>query len=120
MPVTGEPNGTPTPYEMMRVLERIDKRLDGFERTHVRLDVYHSDRQTTDVHTRGIETEQHAQAKRLEALATKADASIKEIGDRLDKHDDRRRSDRLLLLGGVAFPIVVFLIAALFAAGGIR
>lgn len=63
--------------------------------------------QATDaVQLRGLEQEQHSQAKRLEAVA----GQITQI-------EDRRRADRALLLSGLAFPFILLLLSAVLLSG---
>jgi tetrahydromethanopterin S-methyltransferase subunit G len=66
---------------------------------------------------RGLENETHSVAKRLDNVEAKIDAKSREMHQRIDKVEERRRADRALVLTGLAFPLILLLIGALIATG---
>jgi N12 class adenine-specific DNA methylase len=114
----------PGAAEMFRLLTRIDKRLDDMERRaverekdFVRVDVFEARQETDDVQMKAFENEQHSLSKRFDALDKKLDDSIKESGTRIVAVEERRRQDRMWLVGGLAFPLLVTLLGALLLSG---
>lgn len=96
----------PAPGEIWRLLTKIDQRLDDMgkqaaerEKLFVRLDVFDAVQAADTAHMRGIEQEVHS------------------VNKRLDTAEDRRRQDRALLLGSLAFPLLVTLLGALLLSG---
>jgi hypothetical protein len=100
----------PTLGEVVRRLDDVSRRLDDIsarveqrearmEAAYVRKDVFDAVQASDAVQMRGIEGEVHS------------------IGKRLDTTEDRRRQDRALLLGSLAFPLLVILLGALLLAG---
>jgi hypothetical protein len=103
----------PGAAEMFRLLTRIDKRLDDMERSavereknFVRVDVFEARQETDDVQMKAFENEMHSLTKRLDSTTLK-----------IEKVEERRRADRALVLSGLAFPLLVGLIMALFLGG---
>ncbi len=107
----------PTLGEVVRRLEDIVVRLDEiqrgtaerearFEKTYVRVDVFEAVQATDAVQLRGIEGEIHSLSKRFDAT----DARISTV-------EERRRQDRALVLSGLAFPLIIALLTALFLTG---
>jgi hypothetical protein len=107
----------PSLGEVVRRLEDVVARLDEmqrgtadlqarFEKIYVRSDVFQQVQATDAVQVRGLEGEIHSLAKRFDAT----DARISTI-------EERRRQDRALVLSGLAFPLLVALITALFLTG---
>jgi hypothetical protein len=103
--------------ELMRRIEDIVARLDEmqrgtaerearFEKTYVRADVFQQVQATDAVQVRGLESEIHSLSKRFDAT----DARISTV-------EERRRQDRALVLSGLAFPLIVALLTALFLTG---
>jgi hypothetical protein len=96
--------------EVVRRLDEVSKRLDDvsarleqraaqMEAAFVRKDVFEAVQQADAVQMRGIEGEIHSLSKRM------------------DTSEDRRRADRALLLGSLAFPLLVALLGALLLSG---
>lgn len=109
----------PSLGEVVRRLEDIVARLDEmqrstaerevrFEKTYVRSDVFEAVQKTDATQMRGIEGEIHSLAKRFDATDT-----------RISTIEERRRQDRTVLLLGLAFPLIIALITALFSTGRI-
>jgi hypothetical protein len=107
----------PSMGELMRRIEDIVARLDEmqrgtaerearFEKTYVRSDVFREVQATDAVQVRGIEAEIHSLSKRFDATDT-----------RIGTIEERRRQDRALVLSGLAFPLIVALLTALFLTG---
>lgn len=103
-------DGAPTLGEVVRRLDDVSRRLDEvssrleqraaqMETAFVRKDVFEAVQQSDAIQMRGLEGETHS------------------IGKRLDTIEDRRRADRALLLGSLAFPLLVTLIGALLLSG---
>lgn len=118
------PDDVPGSAEMFRLLTRIDKRLDDMERRSaerekdfVRVDVFEARQATDDVQLKALENEAHSIAKRLEAVDDKVSVKTRETNDRIDKIEDRRRADRALVLGSLAFPLLVAIIVAVLLTG---
>lgn len=114
----------PGSAEMFRILTRIDKRLDDMERRaserekdFVRVDVFEARQATDDVQLKALENETHSLAKRLEAVDEKINVKARETNERIDKIEDRRRADRALVLGSLAFPLLVAIIVAVLLTG---
>jgi hypothetical protein len=102
----------PTLGEVVRRLDEVSRRLDDvsarleqrasqMEAAFVRKDVFEAVQQSDAIQMRGLEGETHS------------------LGKRLDTVEDRRRQDRALLLGSLAFPLLVALIVAVFLSGGL-
>lgn len=96
----------PSPGEIWRLLNKIDKRLDLIseqqverEKLFVRQDVFEAVQAADALQMRGLEQEVHSVSKRL------------------DTTEERRRQDRALLLGSLAFPLLVTLLGALLLTG---
>jgi hypothetical protein len=107
----------PSLGEVVRRLEDIVARLDEMQRTsaerearnekiYVRADVFAAREATDAVQLRGIEGEIHSLSKRFDATET-----------RISTMEERRRQDRALVLSGLAFPLIVALLTALFLTG---
>jgi hypothetical protein len=107
----------PSMGELMRRIEDIVARLDEmqrgtaerearFEKTYVRADVFQQVQATDAVQVRGIEGELHSLAKRFDATDL-----------RISTMQERRRQDRTVLLLGLAFPLIIALLTALFLTG---
>lgn len=107
----------PSLGEVVRRLDDIVARLDEmqrstadrearFEKIYVRGDVFEAVQATDAVQMRGIEGEIHSLEKRFDAT----DARISTV-------EERRRQDRVLVLSGLAFPLIVALLTALFLTG---
>lgn len=103
---------SPTLGEVVRRLDEVSRRLDGvsarldqrevrMDADYMRKDVAEEREQTTAVQLRGLESEQHNIIKRLDTI------------------EERRRQDRALLLGSLAFPLLVALIGALLLSGSL-
>jgi hypothetical protein len=102
----------PTLSEVVRRLDDVSRRLDDvsarleqrasqMEVAFVRKDVFEAVQSSDAIQIRGIESEVHS------------------IGKRLDATEDRRRADRALLLGSLAFPLLVVLLGALLLSGAV-
>src|SRR5688572_24262675 len=100
----------PTVDEIVRRLDDVSRRLDEItarvelresrmEAAYVRKDVFEAVQAADVTQMRGLEGEVH------------------NIGKRLDTTEDRRRQDRALLLGSLAFPLLVTLLGALLLTG---
>jgi hypothetical protein len=119
---------TPSSGEIWRLLTKIDKRLDEMsqqaaerEKLLVRADVFAAVQQADALQMRGLEAEQHSIGKRLDAeaaaLTKRLDAETAALSVRMNRAEDQRRQDRALLLGSLAFPLLVMLLGALFLSG---
>jgi hypothetical protein len=111
----------PAPGEVWRLLTKIDKRLDDMvrqqgerEKLFVLKEVYEEGRRTEeerhrtdDVQLKGIENELHSISERMRVGEDRRRADLRVT-------EDRRRADRALLLGSLAFPLLVALLTALF------
>jgi hypothetical protein len=113
--VDQSPNGGPSNGEIARRLTDLtqevrEARRETAEamRQYVRADVFDARQATDTVQMRGLEAEVHSIAKRLEANA-----------DRLEKIEERRRTERMWLVGGLAFPIIILLVGAFVTARGL-
>lgn len=100
----------PTLGEIVRRLDDVSRRLDDItlrvearevrmELAFVRKDVFEAVQASDAIQMRGLEGEVHS------------------ISKRLDTTEDRRRQDRALLLGSLAFPLLVTIIAAVLLTG---
>lgn len=100
----------PTLGEVVRRLDDISRRLDDItarveqresrmEASYVRKDVFEAVQASDATQMRGLEGEVHS------------------IGKRLDTTEERRRQDRALLLGSLAFPLLVILLGAVLLTG---
>lgn len=100
----------PTPGEMVRRLDEVSRRLDEVSRrvedreqrmeaAFVRKDVFDARRQTDDVESAGIARELNSLSKRM------------------DDTEAHRRTDRNLLLSGLAFPLLVAMLVAVVLSG---
>lgn len=100
----------PTLGEVVRRLDDVSRRLDEItlrvearevrmELAFVRKDVFDAVQAADAAQIRGLEEEVH------------------KTGKRLDVTEDRRRADRALLLGSLAFPLLVLLITAVVLTG---
>jgi predicted RNA-binding protein len=107
----------PSLGEVVRRLEDIVARLDEmqrataerearFETIYVRADVFRAVQATDAVQMSGLEAEIHSLVKRFDATDT-----------RIGTVEERRRQDRALVLSGLAFPLVIALLTALFLTG---
>jgi predicted RNA-binding protein len=107
----------PSLGEVVRRLEDIVARLDEmqrataerearFETIYVRSDVFKAVQATDAVQISGLEAEIHSLVKRFDAT----DARIGTV-------EERRRQDRALVLSGLAFPLIIALLTALFLTG---
>lgn len=111
----------PTLGEIVRRLDDISRRLDEVSHRldqreirmaaeYVRRDVFEAVQTADAIQVRGIEGETHSLGKRLDAEAT-------QLAARIIRTEDQRRQDRALLLGSLAFPLLVMLLGALFLSG---
>jgi chromosome segregation ATPase len=125
----------PSLGEVVRRLEDIVARLDEMQRTsaerearnekiYVRADVFAAREATDAVQLRGIEGEIHSLSKRFDATEARISANEeqrkqerKQDLDAISKIEDRRRQDRALVLAGLAFPLIIALVTALFLTG---
>lgn len=100
----------PSLGEVVRRLDDVSRRLDEItlrvearevrmELAFVRKDVFDAIQASDSAQLRGLEQEVHKAGKRLDAT------------------EDRRRADRAVLLTGLAFPLLVLLIAAVVLTG---
>jgi hypothetical protein len=122
----------PTLGEVVRRLDEVSRRLDDvstrLDQREVRMaaeyqrrDVAEAQAQADAIQLRGLEAEQHSIGKRLDAeaaaLARRLDTETSALSVRLNRAEDQRRQDRALLLGSLAFPLLVMLLGALFLSG---
>jgi hypothetical protein len=109
----------PTLGEVVRRLDEVSRRLDDvsnrLDQREVRMaaeyqrrDVAEAQAQADAIQLRGLEAEQHSLGKRLDAEAAA-------LSVRMNRAEDQRRQDRALLLGSLAFPVIVMLLGLLFA-----
>lgn len=74
--------------------------------------------QATDaVQIRGLEGELHSLAKRVESVTATVAENDRAAATRIKEVEDRRRADRALLLGGLAFPFIMLLLSAVLLSG---
>jgi hypothetical protein len=66
---------------------------------------------------RGLENETHSVARRLDAVDNKVDVKAKELYERVDKVEERRRVERALLWTSLGAPVLILLLSALFVTG---
>jgi putative NADH-flavin reductase len=119
-------NGSPSNGEIARRLidltaEVRESRKEMAEamRQYVRADVFDARQATDAVMMRGLEGEVHSLSKRIEALREQCAADSQESNRRLEAIDERRRADRMWLVGGLAFPIIILLVGAVVTARGL-
>jgi hypothetical protein len=73
--------------------------------------------QATDaIQMSGLERETHSVGKRLDAVEIKSDEKIAEVAKGLKEIEQRRRSERMWLIGAVVMPSVLLLLNALLTA----
>jgi hypothetical protein len=118
-----EVNGGPTLGEVVRRLDEAIREIretrreraeshSRSEATYLRKTEFAAERQTDAVVIRGLENEVHSTSKRIEALDVELTVGFKDVKADLQRIEERRRTDRMWLVGGLAFPIILMLVAA--------
>ncbi len=122
-------DGSPTLGEVVRRLDEAIREIretrremaeshSRTEATYLRKTEFASEQQTNAVVIRGLENEVHSTSRRLDALDRDLKAALKESATELLRVEERRRVDRMWLIGGLAFPLILMLIGAVILGGG--
>jgi hypothetical protein len=82
------------------------------EATYLRKAEFQLAQQTDASIIRGLENEVHSLSKRLETTGSMLERSVKDQADEIKRIEERRRTDRMWLVGGLAFPLIIMLVAA--------
>lgn len=130
---------------LTRVDKRLDdidrhssERERDFEADFVRKETFNAVRATDDTQAKGFENELHSVVKRFDSLETKLDTRFKDLEAKSDAKDrdleskldtktkdlkthidaieGNRRTDRMWIIGGLGFPLILMLISAIVVA----
>jgi cell division protein ZapA (FtsZ GTPase activity inhibitor) len=118
-----ENNGSPTLGEVARRLDEAIREMretrremadsaSRSEATYLRKSEFLLSQQTDASVIRGLENEVHSTSKRIDTLTTTLAAVQKDMSDEVKRIEERRRTDRMWLVGGLAFPLIIMLVAA--------
>ncbi len=122
-------DGSPTLGEVVRRLEEAIREIRETRRelsdsqarseaTFLRKSEFLVTRQTDDVVIRGLDNSVHSATRRLDSLGAEVKDGFKEITSELQRIEDRHRTDRMWLIGGLAFPLIIMLIGAVILGSG--
>lgn len=100
----------PTLGEVVRRMDEVSRRLDEIT---ARVELRESRMEAAYVRKDVFEAVQAADASQMRGL----EGEVHSVGKRLDTTEERRRQDRALLLGSLAFPLLVTLLGALLLTG---
>jgi hypothetical protein len=124
-----ETNGGPTLGEVVRRLDEAIREIretrremaeshSRSEATYLRKAEFAAAQQTDAVVIRGLENEVHSTSKRLDRLDADLKTGFKDVTADLQRVEERRRVDRMWLIGGLAFPLILMLVGAVLLSGG--
>lgn len=124
-----ETTGGPTLGEVVRRLDEAVRELREmrremaesqlkFEATFLRKTEHEGSVRLSDSVIRGVENEMHAMTGRVANLEQKFEVAQKEVTIEIDRIEERRRADRMWLIGGLVFPLIVGLALAVVLSGG--